>query len=392
MKLTAIIDESGNFDRPETVVVGGVLLPTELVDDIADAMVSSIADFDPGAPFILHHAWLTSLSFTVIARVAFGGEQPADLNFAASLQAVYEFLQRADSAGVAEVQTALRNGRWPQLDGNSACRRLDRYLRHKKQRMVDSGDQDPLLAAIADADEYRHRMQTAPLLAARYLLVDHPVFQSRLPIFAASESDLGNWNLQTLPPGRAEGADRYLTLLVAALERALDVAAQFGGTQLRTKVCTRRVADHSNENGWSHLKTRDVRACMKAATPAAVTAGGGRIISSRNVEVVDYPQPGARLDDPEIRDQIVLYLADAAVNRTRAALDGGRNLDLATVYQRIKASIEGSAPNSVDLHHDVERSHVAATFPARNRVLTGSWPAEGAWPMRMWAGEQAETW
>ena len=386
MNVTALVDESGQFGSDPIVAVGGVLLPTDELPGIGEAMVKSLTGFDADIPFMLHHAWLNSLAFTVIIRVDFGGAQPADPLLAEALMRVYHF---ADKSLRTSVSRELAAGSWPDLAWNGACKQIDRSFHQLQQAAVDAGDLE-IQNAFAQADAYRLFVQSNPLKAAAAHLAEHPAFAGAVPVFAASESNPRNWALQPLPASRIGGDDRYLTLLALALERCIDLAGNFGAKHVYTQVCTRHVAAPGGK--VQPMKSVDVAAALSATQAAHATKIGSRGRVPWSSQLVDYPRPGAALAAAEMRDQVVLYLADAAANRMRLAFAERGQAQLEVVHGQIESAIPGGAAATMDPTGNFERSHLAATFPARPRVLTGSWPSEGAPPMRIWAKEQANSW
>ena len=372
MQFTLLVDESGSFENDrEAAVVGAVLVPTATLVALADAMQAAVARFDPGAPFLLHAASLHSRASTLLSRVFAGGLADLDGRTRTAVERLYRRMLDRQPALVAAVEAELWSGGWPSLATGGACRQLDDTLRRENRERRLGTDFHAL-------ESYCDQLESAPIAAAGSVLA--ATSHGALPVVAASESELGNWRASPLP----EHSERYLTLLSLVVERALDVVRARGGGVVDVSVCSRNVF-------FRRLKPAHLVAIRRVPRVAHALAGSSVKAELGRMEVMDYPRPDRRMSEPELRPLLLLYLADAAANRARSSLTHRGREPLSRVVELIHAGIPGASVATQRTDGE-PRSHLAATAPARTRVLTGGWPAQGAPAMFPWAFAQATSW
>jgi AcrR family transcriptional regulator len=333
------VDESGNFaDAHDEVVAGGVLL-SEVVTDVRKQLEAAV----PGCPWPLHGAHLNRpIVWALLAHLRDASTGSAD----SDVRAVIDILRRVDNPGLQQALQRLRQGAWPEV---KLLQRLGIALQQERP-------------------EVAKRLGNLVRRARAALVRLGRTFVPQASLVISAE---GTWTVldvaRSTPRTGDQETDRYYEAMLAAIERARDVARRADQDVVRVTVLTRPVYDPS-ERRYRSLETADVQSLVQQLPP------GSCLVEVHAV---------ARWD-PDVPPPCVL--ADLCTNVSRWVL-GDPTVSLLDLEARLH-DWTGLAVRS----GDPLRSHVASVFPPGPGVWRDPDPAVAAKVaavgVKQWAWEE----
>jgi hypothetical protein len=259
------IDESGNFNDPESAVfTSAVLIECENEPTLIARIRQAIRQIGPLAPWPMH-AWLahrpTAHALWAIARP----ELAARHNLGASADAARRHWEETAPEALAKALARLKEGKEPRKDHLDALTRTE-------------DNQNCFIAFASHASRLRCRMAC----------LGRDLSQRRILGVIAGESQ----------PLAAVSGDRYLALLSTLLERVDELLALEGDDRpVNLIIATRRVI-HPISGEEVELFELDSNACEKVFTVRPSGFDSGRTFHARAFQRYDHDvHPGLVLAD-----------------------------------------------------------------------------------------------